>query len=273
MSIKAVYDTKDQVPEQYLDLFEERGGKWHLQRIEGLVTEADLSRVQRSLTQEKDDHKTTKQTLEGYKALGELEEVQQKLDKMPELEAAAKGKLDDAKIEEIVQGRIRSQLAPVERERDQLKTKLTETEQQGQTFQEKDRSRKIQDAIREAAVAAKVRDTAIDDVLTIGERVFEITDDGKVVTRDGVGITPGIAPDVYLQEMQSKRPHWWPESEGSGANGNRGKGGTGNNPFTREHWNMTEQGRILREQGREKADQLAKSAGTVVGGGMPPEKK
>jgi hypothetical protein len=79
---------------------------------------------------------------------------------------------------------------------------------------------------------------------------------------------------VWLTEMQAKRPHWWGTTSGGGSRGNNGSGGppSGNNPFSREHWNMTEQGKLIRTN-RVRAEQLAKSAGTKIGGGMPALKK
>jgi hypothetical protein len=91
--------------------------------------------------------------------------------------------------------------------------------------------------------------------------VFEVReDDDKVVVRDGVGYTPGIEPSVLFTDLQSKKPHWFGPSGGGGAGGNRGGGGATSNPFTHEHWNMTEQGRIITAD-PQKADQLAKTAG------------
>jgi hypothetical protein len=109
----------------------------------------------------------------------------------------------------------------------------------------------------------------MDDVLMLGERVFEVTDDGAVVTRDGVGVTPGIAADIWLSEMQDKRPHWWPASTGGGANGGSGNNNFAKNPFSREHWNLTEQGQAIRTD-RAKADRMAQAAGTKIGAGLPP---
>ena len=100
------------------------------------------------------------------------------------------------------------------------------------------------------------------------ERMFEITEEGQVITKDGVGVTPGVAPDVWLSEMQPKRGHWWPASTGGGAKGSKGAN-FASNPWTKENWNMTEQGKILSTQGREKAEQMAKAAGTSLGGRKP----
>ena len=68
----------------------------------------------------------------------------------------------------------------------------------------------------------------------------EIQDKGLIaprITRDNVGVTPGIDPAVWLSEIQAKRPHWWGEMVGTGA------------------------------------EQMAKSAGTFIGGGKPLARK
>ena len=88
------------------------------------------------------------------------------------------------------------------------------------------------------------------------------------MTKENVGCTPGISPEVWLNEMQSKRPHWWGPSGGGGAGGSGGQRQFTNNPWTNENWNLTEQGKILMENAS-RADQLAKSAGTTVGGKRP----
>lgn len=133
----------------------------------------------------------------------------------------------------------------------------------------------IADAVRSAVGKSKgFQSSAVEDAITLAERVLEIDDSGNVVTKDGVGVTPGVGADVWLTEIQSKRPHWWGETIGGGASGNRGgaSGYGGNNPWSHDHWNLTEQGRILTTD-RKKAEQLAKSAGTSIGGKRPAPKK
>lgn len=41
------------------------------------------------------------------------------------------------------------------------------------------------------------------------------------------------------------------------------------NPFSHEHWNMTKQGDFLKKHGTEKAEQMARAAGTTIGGRRP----
>jgi hypothetical protein len=85
-------------------------------------------------------------------------------------------------------------------------------------------------------------------------------------------VIAGIEPEAWLTDLQTKRAHWWGPSSGGGAGGNRGGVDTSNNPFSHEHWNMTEQGKLVREN-RAKAEQLAKLAGTTIGGQKPAAKK
>lgn len=209
-----------------------------------------------------------------FKALGSPEEVQAKLDRIPELEALADGKLDDAKINNIVEGRVKNKLAPLEREVGQLKTQVAEKDKLIGDYTQKEIRTKVNGSLLKAAKDAKVTESAMEDIELYGERVFELTEDGAVVTKEGVGATPGLSPKEWLIDMQSKRPHWWGPTAGGGAGGSRGgAGGAGSNPWSAEHWNMTEQGRIVREKGRETAERMAKAAGTSIGALKPPAKK
>lgn len=210
--------------------------------------------------------------LKVFEGLGDLEEVRAKLERFPELEALAEGKLDDSKINAIVETRVRSKLAPVERERDQFRQRATELEGTVQQLTAKERQRLVNGALGKAAREAKVQDSAIEDIELYGERLFEVTEDGAVVTKDNVGVTPGLSPKEWLVDMQSKRPHWWGPTGGGGALGGKGGSGGGVNPFTHENWNMTEQGRIVRED-RARAERLAKAAGTTIGGKRPEPRK
>lgn len=270
MALKAVVDNLNDVPDQFQELYTERNGKFEITGIEGLRTQADVDRLQTALTKERDDHKGTKNKFSAFANL-DPQEVITKLERFPELEAAAEGKLDEGKINGIVESRIRAKLAPVERERDQLKIQVGERDQLISAFQQKDTQRKISDKVREAASAAKIVPEALDDALLLADRVFEVAEDGRVVTKDNVGVTPGVDPVVWFTELQSKRPHWWGPSTGSGATGSRTPGG-GTNPFSHEHWNLTEQGKLVTSN-RSRAEQLAKSAGTTIGGQRPPAPK
>jgi hypothetical protein len=273
MTIKAIYTNQDEIPETYRGLFEERGGAFHLTKIEGIKTDADVARVQRALDAEKGEKVKIKTQWDGFFGERKPEDVQAMLDKYPELEALANGKLDDEKINSIVEGRLKTKISPIERERDQFKTRLSEADQRIALYESKEKQRTIHDAVRQVAVKMKVLDTAQEDVLMLAERMFEINQDGTVTAKDGVGVTPGVAPEIWLTEMQQKRPHWWPASVGGGAKGSGAGGGFAENPWSAEYWNLTAQGQVITSLGQTKAEQMAKAVGSRIGGTRPIAKK
>lgn len=270
MGLKAIIDSIDDLPEDIKKEYVEKNGKFELQ-VEGMKTQADVERLQGALTKERNDHKSVRERL-GLLGDRKIEDVLSQLDRISELEAAAAGKLDEKQLDQLVEGRIRTKLAPIERERDSLRGQLGEKDKVIEGFALKERTRAIHDGVRAAAVTAKLLPEALEDALILAERVFEVNEDGKVTTRDNVGVTPGVEPTVWFTDLQVKRPHWWGPSQGGGAGGNRNGAGGGSNPWTYEGWNMTEQGRVLTEN-RARAEQLAKAAGTTIGGQRPQPRK
>jgi len=270
MKIKAKYPTLDDVPEEYRDLYEERGGEYVLTQIEGLRTDADITRVQNALTAEKTAHKKSKDTLAALLGGRTAEEVQADLDRIPELEASA-GNVDEAKIEALVTARVKRETAPLERRVRDAEAKAAELEGENTTLKASEKKRKVHDALRQAGTKAKITDTAMEDLLMY-DGMFDISEDGKIVTRDGVGAAPGIEPETWLQDMQEKRPHWWPPSQGGGAGGGKTTTSFPNNPWSAEHWNMTEQAKVIQAD-RPKAERMAAAAQSKIGATAPTVKK
>lgn len=271
--IKAVVDKLEDVDAKYHDLYTEKNGKFELTGVEGMKTDADVARLSTALEKERKDHKEAKNK---FAILGDRkpDEILAQLERIPELEAAASGKIDDDKINKIVESRIVSKTAPLERTITQLNAKLGEKDTLITGFTAERTQRTLHDAVRDAFGKAKgIQPTALEDALAQADRMFTVTEDNKVITKDGVGVTPGIDAGVWLTEMQTKRPHWWGPTQGGGAGGNGGGGpGHGTNPWSHAGWNKTEQGAIFKAN-RTQADQLAKSAGTTVSGPRPAPQK
>ncbi len=277
MALKSVIENLDDVAEELRSEYKETvdpktKAKVYVLDIENPQALPDVARLSTALGKERDDHKQTKAKLAPFAALGEPDEVIAKLDRLPELEAAAAGKLDDTKINAIVETRVKAKVAPLEREVVQLRTQVGEKDEVIKTYTAKERTQKISGALGKAARELKVLDSALEDVELYGERMFEVQEDGTVVTKDVAGLTPGLSPKAWLEDMQAKRPHWWGATFGGGAGGGRGAGNLGANPWTAENWNVTEQGNILRSD-KAKAERMAKAAGTSVGGGKPAKAK
>lgn len=272
MKLKKVYEAEADIPADVLSFYEERDGKWHLTlEIEGSANQDDVTRLNGALTKERNDHRLAKEKLRKFEGLGDVDEVQAKLDRLDDLSDGDKLP-DEEKVNREVERRLRAKTAPLERQIKQAQDALVEAERERDETKGTLRGRTISDEVRVAASRAKIIDSAVDDVLMYGNSIFEVGEDGNVVTRDGLnGVTPGLKPEAWLSDMKEKRPHWWPTSQGAGSTG--GKGGTSlDNPFTAEAWNVTEQGRIAATD-MAKAERLAKLAGTTLGGSKPQPKQ
>jgi len=268
--LKVVMDSVDELDEPLRKLYAEKDGKFVLTGIEGIKTQADMDRLSRAAALEREEHKKTKEKFKVFEPfLENAEDIVSKIDKLPELEAAAAGKIDEAKLNEMVEGRIKTRMSPVERKAKALEDENNTLKARMAEMEAKEKRRLIHDAVREAATKSKMVDTAVEDALVLAERMFQVDEEGRIVTKEGVGVTPDSDATVWLTEMQQKRPHWWPASQGGGARpgGSGGSGGL-NNPWTFENWNLTEQGRVYQEN-PERAERMAQSAGTSIGGPKP----
>lgn len=277
MVFKSGYATKEdfesEVPDQHRELFTEKGGKWEFTGVAGLRSAEEFTRIDTALKKERKDHAAAKAVLAKW---GEYnpDDVIPKLDNIEALEQQYKSGPDAAKNEEAISKRVeaalKAKLAPLERANKELAEKLRASEEQVSTYSTKERKRTIRDAVAVAASELKVLDTAREDALLQAEALFEVGDDGVVRTRDQVGVTPGQDPKGWLLEIQPKKPHWWPGSQGGGAPHTRQATG-GENPWAAGSWNVTKQGEFMRKHGSERAAQAAKAAGSSIGATQPPQ--
>jgi hypothetical protein len=283
MMLKTIYATAEDIPEGYADLYTERNGQWELTGIQGVKTQADVDRVQQSLRKERSDHKETKDKLALFGDL-DPDTVQEKLGTfdtvMEQYEAlkASGGGWDEEKAKPLIEAEVRKATGPLEREKTNLQRQL---DQRTKEIAERDGTinelkttivtTNVDRALRDAAVDAKVQGSAIQDALLRGRNVFEQDPEtGKLTTKDIPGVTPGLSPKEWFKEMEEHAPHWWPQSQGGGSGGRLGGGpGGGKNPWSKEAWSITEQGKFLREHGIDKATQMAERAGVKIGATKP----
>jgi hypothetical protein len=268
--LEITYDTLEAVPEAFRPLYAENDGKFVLTGINGMKTEADTIALTEALRKERADHSAARDLLKPWKDL-KHDEVQAQLDRIPELELASKGKLDDEQINQMVEGRLGQKTGPLQRQLEAMTTDLAAMTGERDSLRTSIERRDMNDIIRAVSTEMKVIATAIPDVEMVAAAYLEKDPTtGKWITKADVqGVTPGVDVKQFMKEMQKMRPHWWPASAGGGAGGGGNNFGGQANPWTNENWNMTTQGAVLREQGREVADRMAKAAGTIVGGMRP----
>lgn len=263
--LEAIYANLDDVPENFRELFTEQNGQFELTGVNGMKTQADIDRLTVSLGKERDLLKQAKAAIGAYgehtpetieTLLGEVETLR-----------ATNGQVDETKLEEALAPRIAAKVGPLQRQLDQANGTISDLTNQVQAFELQNTQRTIDDALKVAFGKHKLTTAnAQQDLLLHAQREFNITD-GQVMTADG------MSPSDWVANQKTERPYLWGVSQGGGAQGANGKHSHGGaNPFTHENWNMTEQGKILRES-RAKAEQLAKAAGTTIGGIRPNPKK
>lgn len=270
------YDSADAIPAEAKPFYVEQNGKhvFNTSLVSGLKTQQDVNNVSEALRKERADHAAVKEQLKPWNTFGKKpEEIQTQLDRMAELEAAAGGKLDEDAINKMVETRIGSKTAPLERQIREA------TEQLNTVTQERDEARGIiarrdmSDAVRAVATEMKVVPTAIADVELFAQMALERQEDGTYLTKQGIpGVTAGVDVKTFMKDMQKARPHWWPPSQGGGAGGGAGGFDGGPNPWSKEGWNITNQGKVVRELGRAKAEEMAKAAGSHIGAVAPKSK-
>lgn len=273
--LELLLDSLDNLDAAFHPLYTEKDGKFHLTAIKGMVSPDQVKALRDEAGKYRIELKDVNDKLAKYAVFGDdVEAIHSKLDRFDELETAAAGKIDEDKINEMVENRMKTKLAPLQRELEQSQKDGLEKDGLIGEFKTEKRNRSISDVVREAATKSNIVGSAVADVLALAERVFDVDDQGNVTTKDGMGTTPGVDPDVWLTDMQVSRGHWWPANQGGGAggSGNNNGGAFANNPFSNENWNMTEQGKLLRVDAK-KADDMAKAAGTTVGGRKPDPKK
>ncbi len=252
-------DAHEALTDEEKELYTERDGSFELTGIKGVKSEADVRRLQSSLEKERGDHKSTRTKLGLW---GDLkhEEVMGRLDRIPELEAAAEP-IDDEKLQEMAEARALTRLKPLERENLRLQGVVDERDAAILEYSGKETRRVVGDALRAAGAQSKMINP--DDAVIFGRPHFGVNEAGEVATAEG------LTPEQFLTDLMPKAGHLWGPSVGGGAGGASGGGAGGPNPFSKKGWNMTEQGRLLKEKGAEHVKRLAEAAGTTVGGLRP----
>lgn len=265
------YSSEDEIPENAREYYTEEGGVWILTGVKG-GGKKNIERLEASLRNERNDHKQTKTTFSRVQGL-DIDELLRRNDEYEELKLRAEANPDDKKVDELVETRIKARLTPLQRELQQTKEMLTGITTERDELIGKEKSARIKSALRKAARTAKVVDSAIEDVEQLGASLFELDDNGNIIAREGTGLTPGIDPSMWLSDVKDKKPHWFPGSYGGGGKGGKGgMGGDGDNPWSADGWNLTAQGRIIKEN-PERAKRMASMHGVDLKNPKRPAKK
>lgn len=203
---------------------------------EGLRNQA-IEAYNSSITELKDTHKLQlDEAVSGLKSknaelLDEKKQTQQKLKKFEDYNFdAANEALDflknnknaqlikDGKVDELIEKETSTLRSDHEAALSELQSQLSGLKQHGELYESLYKTKMVEDSLREAAVAAKIRPEAITDVLLHGRNIFALAEDGSVEARDNEGKLRKTADDKvlttsnWIEGLKRTSPHYWPES-------------------------------------------------------------
>lgn len=239
MALKMIVDSLEEVPEGARGEYEERDGKFQLQVV-GAFSQIDRDKLHESLRKERELHTGAKTQLSTFgehtpETISSLEADRDRLN--IEVTALKKeGGPTGADLDQLVESRVLARIAPLERDNKRLRTTL------GEVTGERDdltKARAKDTILRDVLGAFTVKELgsnpdARPDVELWATSVFELDAGGNVVSRDGVGLTPGLKPSDIFKDMkdQGARRHWFGPTVGAGARDGNLSGIGGENPFT-----------------------------------------
>jgi len=235
MKLKAIYDTLEDVPESFRELFSKGDdGKYHLSEVEGITTKDKVNQFRENnvtLLKEKEKLKEQLKLLEGVDP-EKYKEMEAKL-----LEIQDKELLDKGKIEELLEQRT----ARIKKDFENKGIELTKTIETQKAELESLTGMLTQTMIEadvSSAVSAigKLQKGALFDVKSRAHRDWRLDDvDGKKVLRaydqngalrygsEGQPLTPA----EWAKDLAENAPHLFAGSVGSGSQGDGGSHGTG----------------------------------------------
>jgi len=243
MKLKAIYETLDQVPEQYRDLYSgESGIGFRLSGVEGILFEEDHKGLKTALTQERE--KTS--ALEGkIKKFGAVDpsKYNEWEKRVPELEVALEAANKDRAT--AINAAVEERIAPVLREKDSaistLQANLEKVTGDFTKTVEVLRDRDFREKFRTEAPKYFVQDHAIEDVIFRSQSFgWQLDENGGLVAlnRNGDSQYSRRNPTqvIDFKEWMSEvlpvdAPHLFKQSTGGGAAGS-GKGGVRNRPWS-----------------------------------------
>jgi len=271
--LKPLVEVIDEVPEILRPFYAEGDdGKFRLQ-VDGLVGKEKLAEFRNTNTELMKQLTQVEESVTAYRTLGddpaklaeelkELRSLRQRVDD--------RDLVDKKGFEEALNKRTAEMKASADNQIRTLTEALKKAETERDAAVTRHQRSVIDRDLTDAALAAGVRPTAIPDLLFRAERAgWILTEKNKVVLRDDEGGTQYVigadgasplTPKEWINgHVRDTAPHFFDMPTGGGALGSNGATGS-KNPWLKESWNMTEQGKIFREKPA-LAKQMAAAAG------------
>lgn len=255
MTLKTVYETRDEIPEGLREHFVERDGKFRF-NADDYETKQEISALRSALQKEREN-------------VRELKDQQKTL---PEDFDAAKWDavkhLDPEKIgsDEQSKAQIESLQNQVERLKTQVQTEKKTREDLENTYKTTTVRGSVKDSLLRAGITDEIYLDAAMERLMRKHRVQAQNDEGEFKVTAGDLDQP---LEDYVREWSRSdegRRFVTPKKNSGGGDPPKGSGSGDpgeKNPFSKDHFNLTEQAKLLRVD-RAKAEKLAAEAGVKL---------
>lgn len=229
MPVKPVLESLESVPEPIRDLYAERDGKFVLDldgAPPGFVPASEFAEVKGKMVEFRDNN---------IAVLKEREALQQKVDqykdidpdkyraavaKLDELEQKGVKKADD--IDARVLAAVREAVSPLQTQLEQFKSAEAEA-------RSKLARKELEGQLTAAGMKAGIQESAMEDYLQRGLRVFKLGEDGKVIAKDGdtplfsaANPSEPLSIGEWAGRLSTQAPHLFKPSNGGGAHGGSG---------------------------------------------------
>jgi hypothetical protein len=228
-----VFDTLDAVPEGFREVASQKDGKFTVNVVAANKL-AEFRDNNISLARERDGLKAYHDSLAGIvgedpasfmTSYGELQTIAQKVK-----DGTLKG--SDAVQAEVAQ-RVAQMKADYERQLAQQAQDASTWKSKASENDTKWRRSIVDRQITEAVIsdASGALPSALSDILTRAYRVFKVTDDNKLIARDGEAVIYGadgttpMSPLEWLAKLRESAPYFFKGSNGGGATGAANAGG------------------------------------------------
>ena len=265
MALKAIVETKEEIPEGAESFYEEVEGKYHL-AVEGFTEKSKLDEFRNSNIDLRQQLEDATGKIDSFKGIdpASAREALTKMQQVENKELIDKGQFDEllAKQESEYGGKI-----------DALTKRATEQENSAKKYKDELETYRVTSAIQTAVnESGTPQSSAVADILARAKNSWSIDDKGNLFCVDSSGKarysengTQYLSPQEWSKELIANAPHLFVPSIGSGANGSGELGGkgTGINPWVKESMNLTKQGEILKDNPT-LAKQLAGEAGVSL---------
>ena len=237
------YNSRNELPTELASYYVEKDGSFFLD-AEGVVDNIPLEEIRTSnlaLTKERDELRLRFDGIDPDE-VRKLAEEKRKLEEAQQLKDGEYDKVVETRVKTL-RSELEKQITKLASERDSLHARLSTVQ--------------IDQGILTAATKRKLLPTALPDITARARAVFKLVDgmaaafdsDGKRLF-NADGVTP-LSLEEWVNKQVVEAPHLFNNSAGGATadstprnDGNSGADPSMKNPFTKKHWNLTEQMRL-----------------------------